>query len=1009
MTTDHLHPSEHIMYTESMNQYDSVDVNELSSKLQENDSQIEIVLKEMLQSTEQVSSTKTDILKNIQSLINQLEPLLEHRKYLDKTIQKSLQIFRNVVQDQTEFIVRYQPNGTRTFVNEAYCRYFDQPYDKLVGTSFFPLVADEDRPSIVNKIKSFTPENPVATEVHRAIRPDGSLSWQQWTDRAIFNQEGEIIELLAVGRDISDRKRIEVALQQVTEGLSTQTGTAFFKSLVQHLSKGSNADYAFVGQFGSGSPNRVETIAVCAQNKITDNFQYDLLDTPCFDVFNQQLCIHPGGVQKFFPKDLLLQDMEVEGYAGTPLIDSRGNTLGILVILSKQPFMHVDLIESLLKVFAVRAATELERQQSEILLRNSESQFRRLFDYAPEALLLYEINQEQIIDANLNALTLTDYNKSQLQELQIEKLLFFNPDEQQSTIRNINKLINESLIENETVVEMMLQGSVRTNIPCIVRLIQLPAENRKLVRISIIDISEKQKDKEHIRQEKDFSEMLINSSVDGILAFDNEFRYTLWNPAMEKISGFTKDKCLGKCAFDVFPFLLESGEDENFKRALEGEFVAVTDRPFVIPGGHSGYFEGYYSPLFDQNKKIFGGIAIIRDITERKKEEEKRNQLQQQLRQAQKLEAIGTLAAGMAHDMNNMLTAIIGYSDLIKNNSKDENKVIEYANELQASAHQGSDIINSLLTFTRRDICNKQIVHLGGLIKESVRMLRRLISATVELKIQVPDEDSLTIFADASQIRQVIINLVVNARDSMPNGGQIMIDISRQTELSDIKSRENSTTRDFIILKVEDSGEGMSEEVQERVFDPFYTTKPRGKGTGLGLAIVHGIIMDHDGQIDIKSTPGVGTSVSIYLPHCDHKQTTIHTGSPKNIQKSFDPTILIVEDNSQVRAIISQVFEDSGYIVLSATDGIAGLEVFEKNIDEIQFVIMDIELPKMNGVNCLNRIHALRTDIPTIIITGGSDVQLDNILTKNKKLLKKPFTMTDLLTSVDELSCNVDG
>jgi signal transduction histidine kinase len=382
------------------------------------------------------------------------------------------------------------------------------------------------------------------------------------------------------------------------------------------------------------------------------------------------------------------------------------------------------------------------------------------------------------------------------------------------------------------------------------------------------------------------------------------------------------------------------------------------------------------------------------EIAERKRAEA-------QLLQAQKMEAIGELAGGVAHDFNNLLTAIIGYGHLLKNESSKDTRTSAYVGEILSAAERAAILTNDLLTFSRKQIINLQPVNLNKIIKDMEKLLLRVIGEDIELSTLLTDTD-LTIMADSTQIGQILMNLVTNAQDAMPKGGSFFVRTDR-VELNGeyIKAYGYGNPGSYAILSVEDTGTGMHENIRGRIFEPFFTTKEVGKGTGLGLSMVYGIVKQHDGYINVYSEPGRGTTFNILLPLIQSKVEELRPADLIEV-KGGNETILIGEDDIQVRNLLKEVLSNAGYHIIEAFDGNDAIEIFHKNKDNIHVLILDVIMPKKNGKEVYAEIKKVKSDMKVIFISGYSA----DVIHKKGKLevglnfISKPVSPDELLIKV---------
>ncbi len=398
-------------------------------------------------------------------------------------------------------------------------------------------------------------------------------------------------------------------------------------------------------------------------------------------------------------------------------------------------------------------------------------------------------------------------------------------------------------------------------------------------------------------------------------------------------------------------------------------------------------------------------IAYIEaEMQERKKAENELSLKEAQLRQAQKMEAIGILAGGVAHDFNNILTAILGYSQLLLYRIESDNPMRESVTEIQRAAERAASLTRQLLAFSRHQVLQPQVVQLNRLIEDMQKMLTRLIGEDIEFVTSLSDGlDS--VFVDPGELEQVVLNLIVNSRDAMPGGGMLIVEtrtLELESSLIDGERGDLAPGR-YVVLSITDTGVGMTPEVRSRIFDPFYTTKELGKGTGLGLSTVYGIVKQSGGHVSVYSEPNQGTTFKIYFPSCSAQENGTTSGEAAPVPGGPE-TILVVEDEVPVRRVVTRVLGRVGYTVLEAADQEEALNLCRDRTD-IDLLITDVVMPRMNGRELSERAASLRPDLRVLFMSGYTDdaVILKGVLEARMPFLGKPFTTEQLLTRVREV------
>jgi two-component system NtrC family sensor kinase len=403
------------------------------------------------------------------------------------------------------------------------------------------------------------------------------------------------------------------------------------------------------------------------------------------------------------------------------------------------------------------------------------------------------------------------------------------------------------------------------------------------------------------------------------------------------------------------------------------------------------------SPIRNEAGEITHYMSIKEDITERRS-------LEEQLRQAQKMEAIGTLAGGIAHDFNNILTAIIGYTTLLKMEVKMSGKPLEYINNLMALTDRAAGLTKGLLAFSRNQTMTSRLVNLNDIVSMITKLICRLIGEQIVVATHL-SSFPITIMADSGQIEQVLMNLATNARDVMPDGGNLII----STDVVNLEAGNNllvasSQPGKYALLTVTDTGSGMDQATVARIFEPFFTTKEVGKGTGLGLSILYGIISQHHGFVTVDSNPGFGTTFSIYFPLVIAAETEDQNKDVTSVTGGTE-TVLIAEDEASILSVVSYVLKQFGYQVIEAVDGEEAVEKFRENADAISLVIMDTIMPRKNGRAAFEAISKIRPGVLTLFVSGypADFIEQRRLLPEGTAFLPKPVSPIDLLRSIRQL------
>jgi PAS domain S-box-containing protein len=490
---------------------------------------------------------------------------------------------------------------------------------------------------------------------------------------------------------------------------------------------------------------------------------------------------------------------------------------------------------------------------------------------------------------------------------------------------------------------------------------------------------------------------LLEALGDAVWIKDEKLRYVAANAGVLRIAGRPAAEVVGRTARDLFPADRAERYEREDQAALERNFAGSTVEEVEEPGKEKRLLAVLRRPVLDQKGAVVGVIGIARDVTEQR-------ELEQRLVQSQKMDAIGRLAGGVAHDFNNMLTAIQGYSSLLLTELPERDSRRENVEEILKAGERATALTKQLLAFSRRQVLEPRVLDLNEVVRNLSRMLSRLIGENIELSFS-PAPDLWHVLADPGQIEQVLLNLAINARDAMPRGGRLTIE-TRNTQLDGSHWRKDFPVQsgDYSLLAVTDTGVGIPPEIQARLFEPFFTTKPRGEGTGLGLSTVYGIVKQSGGYIWVYSEPGSGSTFKVYLPRVDAPISASET--PRTATSaSGSETILFVEDEREVRSLVEKLLRLQGYKVLSAADPAAALAHARGHPGAIDLLITDVMLPGLSGRDLAHQIQKLKPKIPILYISGYSDdaVVRHGNLDAGTHFLQKPFTPLQLGRKIREI------
>ena len=508
-----------------------------------------------------------------------------------------------------------------------------------------------------------------------------------------------------------------------------------------------------------------------------------------------------------------------------------------------------------------------------------------------------------------------------------------------------------------------------------------------------LDITERRKTSEKLAR----LGMAVDQAAEAIIIADREGTIRYVNPAFERISGYSREEAVGKT-----PRILRSGKQDN---SLYQEMWSTLERGEVWTGhlinrrkdGSLYEEDATISPVRDPSGKIVSFVGVMRDVTQLLS-------LEKQVRTAQKMEAVGTLAGGIAHDFNNALTGIIGFGELLRMRMAGDGQALHDLDEILRCAERATTLTRQLLTFARRQVIEPVHLNLSVLVADLMKFIGKVVGEHIEARTSL-EKDVPTIHADRGQVEQVVMNLCLNARDAMPDGGRLLV----QTEvvhLNEVYVRQNPymKTGRYALLTVSDTGVGMDETTRERAFEPFFTTKGPDKGTGLGLAMVYGIVKQHGGFIHLYSEPGKGTAFKVYFPAIEAQPDAVPVKRAEEIVRGGTETILLAEDEEAIRALAERILTGFGYTVLAARNGEEAIEIFGRN-KGIVLAVLDAVMPRKGGKEAFEEMHRQDPRLKVIFMSGYSADGIHDsfVLTPGTPFLQKPFGPTILARKVREV------
>ncbi len=520
----------------------------------------------------------------------------------------------------------------------------------------------------------------------------------------------------------------------------------------------------------------------------------------------------------------------------------------------------------------------------------------------------------------------------------------------------------------------------------------------------MVDITDRKSMERALRESEERYRAIFNNAAVGISISDRDGKFIQANSAALNMLGYTPQEFESASFSDItHPDDVEISRN-NFGALIRGEIDSYRiEKRYIRKDGEIVWVDLSVSAILDEKGVCVATFGMTVDITERKRAEREGKSLREQLLQAQKMEAIGTLAGGIAHDFNNMLTIILGYSELIQSETPEQDPRSADLAKIVQTAQNGADLVRRLLTFSRKTDMESAPLELNAEIERTRKLLERTLPKMIDIQLNLEAKLAL-IEADPIQIDQVLMNLAINARDAMPDGGKLIVETRNVTLDQDYCSTHMGVVPGkYVMLGISDTGHGMNDITRARIFEPFFSTKDRdsAKGTGLGLAVVHGIVEQHGGHIICESEPDKGSTFRIYFPAVD-RVTTPKDSVVEPLSSGRGETVLLVDDEQFVRDLGKRILTKAGYKVMTASNGKEALKIYGEARGEIKLVILDLLMPEMGGQECLRELHKIDPELKVVVASGfSSDTSVDESAELGAKaFVSKPFRIEELLHQV---------
>ena len=885
-------------------------------------------------------------------------------KASEDQLRKSEEYYRTLVETSPEAIVILDTAGRLIFASMKAYDMFRVPRDHTVtGKSVFDWVAPDDRAFVRSRLEAAMARAQLPpSQEYRLMRQDGSVVLADVAASALVDAEGRVNSLMLVCRDVSERRAAENALRESEERFARLSDASFEGIVVSRQGEVIDLNSRLAGMLGY---TQTEMIGMDVSKFVAP----ESLDTVLSHIRsgNEEPYEHMA-----MRKDGSVFPVEVR----SKHIRSNGETL---------------------RLTAIRDMTERRKMEEDLRVV-----WRSVEQSSASVVITDTTGTIQYVNPRFTEVSGYSAREAIGQNPRVLKSGLTSPAEYAALWAAItsggvwrgvfcNKKKNGDLFwEEASISGVTNEKGVLTHFLAV----KTDITDQKKTELALEESEKRYRD-------------LVEHLPDGVYRSTHEGKFIEVNEAMVNILGYqSKEELL---AIDIRSQLYFKPEDRE-SAALEEKLEEMAIFRLRKKDGSEVWVEDHGRHVVDAQGKVLHHEGILRDITARVQAELERKRLEDQLFQAQKMESIGTLAAGIAHDFNNILGIVRGNSELISISRGDKEKSDHLIDNVITATERGAQLVNQLMTFARKTAIVEQTIHVNELIRETADLIEATFPKSISVSLQLqPEVPPVT--GDGNQLHQVLVNLCVNSRDAMPQGGVLRLTTDTVTG-EHVRTRfPEAHHRQYVIITVKDTGHGMDESIHTRIFDPFFTTKGPDKGTGLGLAVVLGIVSKHHGFIDVRSSPGTGTEFYIYLPASEPLTKKSPQAEPIVPEGQHSGTLLLIDDESDVRESLTEFLRLHGYRLLIADDGDEGLRILKDHLSSVDMVITDLRMPRMDGLEVCRRAREMKPKIPLFVITAyfGEDAFFELLQVGVDAVLKKPYRLEEVLSKVQGILQEAKG
>ena len=885
--------------------------------------------------------------------------------------------------------------GMREEINKAACDILGDTKANLMDKNAFEddIWLDKEKHSfVINSLKeNKTPKNYIA-QIKNHKGDDLVINYD------ISKLKHTSKRLITISMtDVSEQHDLLRSISDTAKLISSADNGNFFNNVALKISELFDADHVLIGLNNFGDGLQMKTVAYCYDKQVIENITYQLKDTPCDEITNiagDNICYFHRNVQTLFPKDFFFKEKHIQSYIGVSIVDTNMNPIGGLILLFTRDIGKNRYWEDILKIFAGKISSELKHLALHAAHQETQQHLKLYSEQAPLASFKWDVGFN-FLECNQSAINMLNYKENELKKLDFISILV--PVNEQE---EINKL-RTSLMFNEGG-RHYIHSLIKQNGDII-----LTEWHNSLIKdesdtvlgvISIVkDVTQERLHLKLLAQKETEKREILNAMIDAVFTINGKGIILSMNATCEKMFGYSETEILGKNIKILMPKSRAVKHDSyinSYHQTREAKIIGIGREVIALrKNGQEFPISLAIAELSTDKDNNIRYVGTCHDLSTFKDQQNK-------LQRIQKLDALGKLTGGIAHDFNNILGIISGFGELLELGLDQDTKLLKYCRQINTASDRGSELTRKLLSFSKQESKKSTVININFLLRAIQGMMAKTLTALVTIDYTLA-EDLWCVKIDISAFDDVILNLCINAKHAMSNGGLLSISTQNVT-LSAIEAERYSLIAGaFVCLTITDNGCGMNDEVKRQIFEPFYTTKG-DEGTGLGLSQVYGFVTSSQGGVYVYSEINIGTSFKIYIPRNESKNNREASNKNEFISLKGEENILVVDDESALGLLAKTILENEGYTVFqtsSSEDALACMQ--ERSID---LIISDVIMPKTNGYQLIEKVRALDINIPILFATGfDGDINIPKGSCEDIPVISKPYTSFELLTHTRKL------